>query len=119
MRPAGQIKTTAEALRLFAESLCDRDEVAIEATCNTHAIARLLERRCDDKLDRPIAESMTSRPLTVGAGALLVDAIETLSANRISELPVVDDAGRPVGLLDITDVVALVPSAQSKARAAA
>src|SRR3954452_17675651 len=41
---AGQIATTPEALRLFAESLCELDEVAIEATCNTHAIARLLER---------------------------------------------------------------------------
>src|SRR5213083_2851903 len=44
VRSAGQVKTTPEALRLFAESLCELDEVAIEATCNTHAIARLLER---------------------------------------------------------------------------
>src|ERR671924_546075 len=44
VRPAGQVKTTPEALRLFAESLCELDEVAIEATVNTHAIARLLER---------------------------------------------------------------------------
>jgi len=44
VRPAGRIETTPEALRLFAESLCEQDEVAIEATCNTHAIARLLER---------------------------------------------------------------------------
>lgn len=44
VRSAGQVKTTPEALRLFAESLCEQDEVAIEATCNTHAIARLLER---------------------------------------------------------------------------
>jgi transposase len=44
VRPAGQIQTTPEALRLFAGSLCEQDEVALEATCNTHAIARLLER---------------------------------------------------------------------------
>ena len=43
VRSAGQITTTPEALRLFAESLCEYDEVALEATCNTHAIARLLE----------------------------------------------------------------------------
>ena len=43
VRSAGQIQTTPEALRLFAESLV-YDEVALEATCNTHAIARLLER---------------------------------------------------------------------------
>jgi len=44
VRSAGQIATTPEALRLFAGSLCELDEVALEATCNTHAIARLLER---------------------------------------------------------------------------
>jgi transposase len=41
----GRIETTPEALRLFADSLAESDEVAIEATCNTHAIARLLEPR--------------------------------------------------------------------------
>jgi transposase len=44
VRLAGRIETTPEALRLFAGSLCELDEVAIEATCNTPAIARLLER---------------------------------------------------------------------------
>jgi transposase len=41
---AGRVETTPEALRLFAASLCATDEVALEATGNTHAIARLLER---------------------------------------------------------------------------
>jgi transposase len=44
VRSAGQVATTPEALRLFAGSLCEEDEVAIEATCNTHAIARLLQQ---------------------------------------------------------------------------
>src|SRR5215217_2732560 len=44
VRSAGQITTTPEAMRLFAQSLGPSDEVALEATCNTHAIARLLER---------------------------------------------------------------------------
>jgi transposase len=42
---AGRIQTTPEALRLFADSLCATDEVALEATGNTSAIARLLERQ--------------------------------------------------------------------------
>jgi transposase len=45
VRHGGQIGTTPEALRLFADSLAPTDEVAIEATCNTHAIAKLLEPR--------------------------------------------------------------------------
>ena len=44
VRQAGRIQTTPEGLREFAESLCLSDEVALEATGNTHAIARLLEQ---------------------------------------------------------------------------
>jgi transposase len=42
-RAAGRVATTPEALRLFAESLANTDEVAIESTVNTFAIARLLD----------------------------------------------------------------------------
>src|ERR671910_955129 len=43
VRQAGRIELTPEGLRAFADSLCVSDEVALEATGNTHAIARLLE----------------------------------------------------------------------------
>jgi transposase len=45
VRQAGRIATTPEALRLFADSLAPTDEVALEATGNTHAIVKLLRRR--------------------------------------------------------------------------
>ena len=45
VRQAGQIAATPEALRVFADSLAATDEVALEATGNTHAIVRLLEGR--------------------------------------------------------------------------
>ena len=64
VRAAGQIKTTPEALRLFAASLCEYDEVALEATCNTHAIARLLERH----VGRVLSPAMSWR-FTAGATA--------------------------------------------------
>ncbi len=44
-RQAGQIATTPEALRAFADSLLASDEVAIEATGNTHAIVKLIAPR--------------------------------------------------------------------------
>ena len=43
VRQAGRIALSDEALRIFADSLGPEDEVAIEATCNTQAIVRLLE----------------------------------------------------------------------------
>jgi arabinose-5-phosphate isomerase len=72
-------------------------------------LVRLLENRREDQLDRPIAEVMTAAPKRVTGAAPLADGIALLSEFRISELPVIDDAGRPVGLVDITDVLALMP----------
>jgi arabinose-5-phosphate isomerase len=71
-------------------------------------LARLFEQRKDDALDRSIAEVMTANPLTVTQGTRVLDALEVLHRHKISELPVVDAVGRPVGLLDITDLIGLV-----------
>ena len=72
-------------------------------------LARLFEGRRDSDLDRPIREVMTSRPLTIGSGSLLVDAVALMARRKISELPVVDAEGRPVGLVDVTDLVGMLP----------
>lgn len=72
-------------------------------------LARLFERRREHELDAPISSVMTARPLVITGGALMSDAVAILAQRKISELPVVDAEGRPVGLLDITDVVSLLP----------
>jgi arabinose-5-phosphate isomerase len=71
-------------------------------------LARLFEQRRDFALDRPIGEVMTPQPLTVAQGTRLSDAVEIFKQRKISELPVIDATSRPVGLLDITDVIAVV-----------
>ena len=76
-------------------------------------LARLFEQRRDAALDRPIREVMTAQPITVPIGTRVGDALEVLARQRISELPVVDGNGRPVGLLDITDVVGLMPAEET------
>jgi len=73
-------------------------------------LARLFEQRRDAALDRPIAEVMTRQPITVPAGTRVWDAVQIMSQHRISELPVVDGDGRPIGLLDITDVLNWMPA---------
>ena len=52
---------------------------------------------------------MTARPLRVAAGSMMTDAVAIMAERKISELPVVDASGKPIGLIDITDVVALLP----------
>ncbi len=73
-------------------------------------LARLFEQRSDDAFDRPIAEVMTRSPITVGPNLRMAEAMEVLRTRKISELPVVDAEGKPVGMLDITDLIGLVPA---------
>jgi arabinose-5-phosphate isomerase len=70
-------------------------------------LARLLESRCEDALDGPIQSRMTIDPHCIAPETLLSDAIALLSQLRISELPVVDASQKPLGILDITDLIAL------------
>jgi arabinose-5-phosphate isomerase len=73
-------------------------------------LARLFERRGDRELDRPICEVMTASPVTVSVGSMMIDAVTIMRERKISELPVVDPSKRPVGLIDITDVVGILPT---------
>jgi arabinose-5-phosphate isomerase len=72
-------------------------------------LARQLEQRRDADLDRPIGDVMTKRPMTIGPTALLEEAVQLLSQRKLSELPVIDEQDRPIGLLDITDLIGLMP----------
>ena len=72
-------------------------------------LARLFEQRKDSALDRPIGEVMTADPIQVAVGATVFEAVAAMRDRKISELPVVDRGGRPVGLVDLTDLIDLVP----------
>jgi arabinose-5-phosphate isomerase len=54
---------------------------------------------------RRVADVMTAHPTTVRTGMLAVEAMRILEEKRIDEVPVVDARGRPVGLLDVQDVL--------------
>jgi arabinose-5-phosphate isomerase len=73
-------------------------------------LARLFELRRDGALDSPIEAVMTKSPVVIAPDARLGEAIEVLKSRKISELPVVDADGRPVGMLDITDLIGLEPA---------
>lgn len=74
-------------------------------------LARLFENRADGLLDAPIREIMTHSPVVIGPEARVTVALEVLKARKFSELPVVDADGRPIGMLDITDLIGLDPHA--------
>lgn len=72
-------------------------------------LVRLLERGEGADLSEPIDRVMTRSPQRVIAGTLTADAVDIIAGRKISELPVVDSSGRPVGMIDITDVLTLLP----------
>ena len=55
----------------------------------------------------PVADLMTRNPKCIHRDALAAEALGILNANRIDELPVVDDAGRPVGIIDVQDLLGI------------
>jgi len=56
-------------------------------------------------LERRVADVMTKNPVTIEAGRLAAEALEILRSKRIDEVPVVDPKGKPVGLLDVQDLL--------------
>jgi arabinose-5-phosphate isomerase len=74
-------------------------------------LARLFENRRDEQLDQPIRLVMTVNPITLGPDVLLPEAIHLMSGRKLSEVPVIDDNRLPIGMLDITDVLQKLDSA--------
>jgi arabinose-5-phosphate isomerase len=56
-------------------------------------------------LEVKIKYVMTKNPVTVKRDSLAAEAFRVLRERRIDEVPVVDDAKRPVGLLDVQDLL--------------
>jgi arabinose-5-phosphate isomerase len=79
-------------------------------------LARLLEQNRDAAIDQPLEAVMTRDPASVPAGTLLTEACDVLSRRKISELPVIDYDGKPIGLIDITDVVGVGPLEEVESR---
>lgn len=68
---------------------------------------RRLILRDPNELARPIADVMTRSPRTLSSSALVRDAVNLIREHRQDEIPIVNDDGAPVGLLDVQDLVAL------------
>ncbi len=100
------VSTARDGRRTGAVMLLD-DEGRLQGIFTDSDLARLLETRRDTLFDGPVADVMTRSVQRIESGTLLINAIEKLASRKISELPVVDPSGRPIGLLDITDIISL------------
>jgi len=68
---------------------------------------RRLVLRDAKELSRPIADVMTRKPRTLRDTALTQEALLLIREFRQDEIPVVDADGKPVGILDVQDLIAL------------
>jgi arabinose-5-phosphate isomerase len=59
----------------------------------------------EDFLDRPVGAVMTRTPVTVTGETLVAEALRVLKERKIDEVPVLDARGRPVGLVDVQDIL--------------
>lgn len=104
------VQTKRSGRRSGAIMLIDRAG-RLEGIFTDSDLARLFEKRAEAAFDRPIAESMTRAPITLRTGQRMLDALGLFRDFQVSEIPVLDAQSRPIGLIDLTDLVDLLPKA--------
>ena len=70
-------------------------------------LRRLVRTEGADGLQRPIIEVMTANPRRLDAHSLVRDAVRLVRERRVDEIPVVDERGAPVGIVDVQDLIAM------------
>ncbi len=73
----------------------------------TDSDLRRLILRDPEELHKALDQVMSRHPKSLSIDALTSDAVALFREHRADELPVVDAAGRPVGLLDVQDLIAM------------
>jgi arabinose-5-phosphate isomerase len=70
-------------------------------------LRRLMAQKGAQVLDYIVKDIMTANCKRTKAGALASEAMAIFHKHRIDDLPVVDEDGRPVGMIDVQDIVAI------------
>ena len=70
-------------------------------------LRRLVTNDDGTGLKKPVSAVMKRNPKRINADALASDAMAIMRQHRIDELPVVDADDKPVGLIDVQDLVVL------------
>jgi arabinose-5-phosphate isomerase len=83
------------------------DQGRISGIFSDGDLRRLITDNSGTALDRRVAAVMTRNPKRISADALASEAMAVLKQYRIDELPVVDAQDKPVGLIDVQDLVVL------------
>jgi CBS domain-containing protein len=101
-------QTVAEAVRLMRENrvgclLVCRDDRLVGIFTERDLVRRVLAAGLP--LSAAVADCMTPDPVTVGPKEPIGAAVRRMEEGGYRHLPVVDDAGRPLGVLSVKRIV--------------
>lgn len=100
------LETTRDVKRHGAVMVVDADG-KLAGIITDADLRRLLTRQDAAALEHKAAEVMTADCKRIRADALAAEATALFHKYRIDELPVVDAENRPVGLIDVQDIVTI------------
>jgi len=101
LRPDGTVRAATALMARFSISgvpIVDQDERLVGIITNR-------DLQFERDLDRPLSDAMTKdRLITAPEGTTLDEAERILAKHRIEKLPVVDKAGKLLGLITVKDI---------------
>ena len=102
--PQLSLRRVLEVLRRGGQSvaLVCRDGALVGVFTERDAL-RVMAQNID--LSTSIEQMMTPRPITVHAREKIGNAVQKMATGGYRRLPIVDDAGRPVGLVHVSGIV--------------
>jgi len=101
------VESEKAARRSGAMLLVD-DQGRLSGILTDADLRRLLVDRGDQSiLDQPVVEFMTRDPKHIHVGELASTALAICNEGRIDELPVLDGTDRPVGIIDVQDLLGI------------
>ncbi len=105
----GEALETAEQAprRSGAMLLVDREGRLSGILTDADLRRHLLNFRREDLLAMPVSSLMTCNPKHMHCGELASEALSILNEYRIDELPVVDEDHRPLGVIDVQDLLGI------------
>lgn len=104
-----QSQTVREAImitagsRAGAVSVTDENGVLVGIFTNGDLRTIMVKESEAGVTSKTMAEVMTSHPKTISPGQLAAEAFHILKEHAIDELPVVDENGKAIGMIDVQD----------------
>lgn len=100
------LKNTGDLKRHGAVMIVD-DNGKLAGIVTDADIRRLITQKADNAFDIKVEDIMTSNCKKICVDALAAEATALFHKYRIDELPVIDADGKPVGLIDVQDVLTI------------